>query len=1440
MTILGILFVLGIAFLASMNFEADLIASETQRNRAESRVTAVVDQLGSTLRDGLMSNARTPFGDPSTALSPTAFAEMPGVQNSFSPIEPYRDDKGTPTLADDLLVFSGYTDMVGLRRHPYAGPSLPQGFAIDTSLPNGSSIDQLPTGVSIRTCASGPDRGNPCLLPVDCAGLAACEGPRVLDADGDGIVDSIRVDAEKDLGFSDAQLAALSARLNPPTNPTGKVFVGIRVIPHGGLVNLNASHPKLIENVLDVPDLLVTPYPVEYGNFIHRPTKYQVAYSPLLEEPSLRRRGFLAPRAMPPSWLEGDPSSSKLNGGADMSWQLWPALPAAAMVNKLCDRSPFKNPDPNHEPCFRYSPFAPDQAFNSGNPESPPAWAVRMEPITSFQADPTVDSNGQPLLPQYDRRHLVTTVSHDDLLARGGRVPNPAVPGGEEDILTKMTQANQTARLPDPLDCPVLLPFEYPDYPDTIPDDCCPTNLGCRLNARKGRLQLSLPFLDERIAEAQGRPDPKLRQEGLDRVYRLIHDTFFLLVRNAAHVTTLEGTPCASDADCTYANAVCGPIPIVPNRPRVCTTKPLPPLPSTPVPEFSGCAITVCSIPGSVCRADGVCTIQAPYWRDVQCPATPCPAGEVCNTTLGLCVDAWTRQTHSQALISRTAAALTANLIDYADWECKGGPRDSQSCAKDGDCQGGTCQDRGIPTRIALRSFDFTRGVCTKGPNTGRVCDTVADCGAGGLCAVPANAAGREFDFDPAPNFCNGGSAHLEQCNSNDNCPGGTCPVLPIYVYGLERQPYITEVATWANSNPPNKVEAWAVELFNPYDTLIDANGQYLLREVNPGTVPPHDIPLNAVLQPNSGPSPKPFTAFVTDPGNLGFLGLIGDSAAGKVYGLTGSDALSFKNGSTLYLIRRVQYPGDATATEIVVDQFTVPETSNVGGTPAPVPYQFSLERVVGQATPWMAPIPDIGNDIPANNTLGNWNNHLNPMLHPVDVNFADLGSFSRRFENPTNANDPRNGSVSFPTTGSLLMLMRHANRSLSDYTVPGGGVVKDLAFTTGLVGVTNTFDSTPAALPINDAEQIDNGRMPVFDIGQRSTNDQRFYSAHHVSPSATQLGAPGNLDTLPWGQLVFDYFTALPLSNPGPYVDVEPGPEVVVALPDSKPRVDLDGLRVHGRININAAPWKVLAGLPFVPVEKIPVAFKAEMRRSLGFVKEAAAANWRNPTAADLDVLDDQAARIGPELAQAIVAYREVRPLPGSGPNSFTGNYYDGMPNVPPILPVTTPTAYARGSNPAAPVSPMARRGTGFMTVGELANVRHYGAQTINPPLPLGFPKSFYRIDGGVMGVDPNNANTENFVDAVAALVALGDWVAVRSQVFTVYGVLRGEEDQTIIDPDPSAPPTQAELRARDVDSRALRFQETIDRLPTFLGEPMPSRIGDRTLTRYTDAHND
>ena len=97
----------------------------------------------------------------------------------------------------------------------------------------------------------------------------------------------------------------------------------------------------------------------------------------------------------------------------------------------------------------------------------------------------------------------------------------------------------------------------------------------------------------------------------------------------------------------------------------------------------------------------------------------------------------------------------------------------------------------------------------------------------------------------------------------------------------------------------------------------------------------------------------------------------------------------------------------------------------------------------------------------------------------------------------------------------------------------------------------------------------------------------------------------------------------------------------------------------------------------------------------------------------------------------------------------------------------------------------------------------------------------------------------TGNYLRAIAQLVALADWVTVRSQVFTIYGVLRGEGDETLEDENLDEE-RQARVKAADVNSRAIRFQETVDRLPTFLGKSLPVRIGDRTVGSYLDVRSD
>ena len=398
------------------------------------------------------------------------------------------------------------------------------------------------------------------------------------------------------------------------------------------------------------------------------------------------------------------------------------------------------------------------------------------------------------------------------------------------------------------------------------------------------------------------------------------------------------------------------------------------------------------------------------------------------------------------------------------------------------------------------------------------------------------------------------------------------------------------------------------------------------------------------------------------------------------------------------------------------------------------------------------------------------------------------------------------------------------------------------LAFTTSLRGFDDTkrFDCPPDPLdpldpqlecvpdpttpfPVTSVERstsIENGRMPVFDPDMVHHFDPGMDPAY-VDPTTGDMALvewpvnrPGERYHLPWGQFVFDYFTALPLYSLGPY-GRPPGvlPGNFVPSPSAQPRVDMDGLRVHGRMNLNAAPWKALLGLPLMPMNDMPEAVRTRLRAALGPDTGVAPGPGdvlvRHGT---VDPVEDHQAGIIPwELAESIAAYREIRAVDDYLTGTTTEDF--GRP------------ADGRGWEWKGPSH---RRGTGFMTVGELANIRHpdKGAS-----VSTSVADRRYRIDLGAMDDDAPDEE-KRFTNAVALLVALGDWVTVRSHVFTVYGTIRGEPAEADINGVPET--------AQDVDARALRFQETLDRLPVFLGADEPVRIGERVLSNYTDIRND
>ncbi len=1334
MTILGVLFVTGIAFMATMNFDAEVIMAEKQLGKTTPSVGAVIEDVGLLVVEAMLPSPGEEMTGEPVGSTPVSFGEMPGVHNLFAPIEPYW------TYVNENY-FRWVTDIASLNRRPFQGAThLWDSSGLRTNSPNG-----MPWG-DPDFLALYPDAE--VIVPVD--------------ADGDGIVDSVQVellDGDPDdpdrkwtLAIDRAHLDRLRKVVNSPSNPGGKVFLGLRIVAHGGMVDLNHSHESLIRSVLW--------YPIAEGSLPQQRYGFK-PYDATLEEPMLRRRNLLPSRLLSSSRIQGIP----LADPADDSMADDFAYPLRIFGGDFARRLfPLGETARDH----RYSPFAPDEYDDLGMAV---LWTARMDPLPL--------ANTVPEESPYDWRHLVTTVSHDDLLRRETWVEEEVQPfPGERkikrtDVLDLMIAANErhldgytelggytepwnagsrqspvclarhlanVAQLNDELDD--LLPFEYAAYPHGEPhphedgagnpnedeepdvywdkyqraidvdqngedidegvvegmlrDWCkCQGDPSCTLHPLKGKLRLSLPWLEDALNIQDASGDTLItRPQGI----RLIQDVFTMMLLNSRRSEWGEWYKVDLNDDDDLTN--------------------------------------------DWVDADGD---RIDHWVDGD------GDGKVSLDERGPRV--WKYAPAALTEISRTAASLTANLIDFADAD-------------------------NIPTKVELRSADFRplrdkAGAPILDPNRN-----------------PITIFGMGTD---SPEF-QGVADYLAGLNIDPDPPLPT----PEYVYGLEPQPFITEVVaavttgadTDDNGFPDDPLLYFeGVELFNPYDVTLDLADTYELRVRG----------VDIEIPDKTDIGPGQFVVLYTGAVNL--------LPAPPNKGVALIDLLDFNEKSTIYLVRT------DLDDKVIVDEFDLD-----GGTVGKEGELLrSAQRVVQLGADWTAPIPidykvdlDAETDTP---TLGWPNSRPDPGLPPVEVRFANaqMGWCTDGSVCTTAVpGDCADGSQcafdidviglrrSFPTTGSLLLLMRHANS-------------ESRAFTTYLNEQVSVQGYNPQGSLIVPGSglsrwEIDNGRMPVFDVGHLhhldpaikdptadvpdpGHPDPRF--THPYPANRSDPGEPGGLRNIPWGQLVFDYFTALPLSSPGPYADDGDG---------AIPRVDEDGLRVHGRININAAPWPVLAGLPIVPMELIPEPFRVSFSTALG--------NMGLLTDDDGNPIPEaEWASLGPNLAKAIVAYREAREVIG------VADYDD-----PPQLGIT-PT-FGRGW---WKLQPTVRRGTGFMTAGELANVRHPDAQ------------AGARFDARQVPLVANGG----YVKAIAPLAALADWVTVRSQVFTIYGVLRGEGDETLEDEELDEV-QQDKVKAADVNSRAIRFQETVDRLPLFVGKRVPKRIGKRTITKYTDFRND
>lgn len=303
------------------------------------------------------------------------------------------------------------------------------------------------------------------------------------------------------------------------------------------------------------------------------------------------------------------------------------------------------------------------------------------------------------------------------------------------------------------------------------------------------------------------------------------------------------------------------------------------------------------------------------------------------------------------------------------------------------------------------------------------------------------------------------------------------------------------------------------------------------------------------------------------------------------------------------------------------------------------------------------------------------------------------------------------------------------------------------------------------------DEVAADFGHMPVLDNRQ----DVRGQGAPLRQSDSSFVDE--RLGRVPWGLLVFDYFTTI---NPRGRDDI-PGNED-----------DIDPRKIPGRLNVNAAPWYLLAGLPII--DPTNAAFidrgaspafwdtSAGMLTGLGddvrprFIGVDENSGNVRTTPIELPYFDSSIGtyRLGPHLAQAAAAYRDRLQYVDDDPLEGTA-YWEAHKRNGTLSGVGTFTPYRdnaaitglpprygqiRGAGTSGPFK------AGFLSLGELLNVAGFDATPPDGP------------NSRVLRV-PSTADEGDFLKSVSLLALLDThFLTTRSNTFTAYVTVTDREN--------------------------------------------------------------
>lgn len=395
---------------------------------------------------------------------------------------------------------------------------------------------------------------------------------------------------------------------------------------------------------------------------------------------------------------------------------------------------------------------------------------------------------------------------------------------------------------------------------------------------------------------------------------------------------------------------------------------------------------------------------------------------------------------------------------------------------------------------------------------------------------------------------------------------------------------------------------------------------------------------------------------------------------------------------------------------------------------------------------------------------------------------------------------------VSFPTVGFMLFVPRACHIVKANGTrLPITETLRNLwkqggyGFGTGL---------PPPA---------DFGHMPIFD---------------NTQPEHDTVGGFNKTGRIPWGLLVFDYFTTL-----------DPA---------------IDAYRVSGRININAAPWYVLAGLPLLgPVgpnltgnlplwtSADPAFWSADAGVLVGEGADDITNRYPGAMLNRWSISGGQWYRLGPYLAQAAAAYRDrvsysvnsandpfLAEAPFRGSDVVDPRYLERVYRP---LRYGDPTETIRGGKDYTQVASDAMWKRGLLSIGELANVMGFDSWAWDG---VALPRQNTVLGPYFDGVSSYELGGD-FMKAVSLLALLDThFLTTRSNTFTVYLTLTDRQDPQ------ASVRSQVTIDRSNLLPRLLAYDSTGNGIPdTFITQEdsgLPETVGQREVSYFNARHDE